>query len=76
MNKRYFFRVFCFKAAIFNSCVDETQFYDGFGKSTLEKNSILTSRRIAHDSIIFYTVRSSKENLGLLGVNELTFYSM
>ena len=44
---------------------------DRFGKSTLEDRRILISRRIAHDSIIFYKVRNTKENLGHLGVNKL-----
>ena len=44
---------------------------DGLKKSTLDNSRIPISRRIARNSIIFYKVRNLKDNLGLLGVNEL-----
>ena len=41
---------------------------ESFGKSTLKNFRIPILRQIGHDSIIFYKVRNSKENLGFLGV--------
>ena len=68
----FFLRLFFSKPPYWIPASTKLNSGNGFEKSTPKNSRIPILRWNAHDLIIFYKVGNSKENHGLLGVNELT----